>query len=150
MKRLCTTAFTAALMAAAVMSIASPAQAQARLAWWGWPGLVAAPGTGNPYATAYGYALTYSSATGWSYPGYGIARQGWFTSGLIPGDRRNYATAYVYAPTYTYATGWSYPGYGQYQPYSSSGGYGMWNNPWYNPFTRRHAPRLARAARHWQ
>jgi hypothetical protein len=113
MKLLRTTALTAALMTAAVTSITSPAQAQARLAWWGWPGLVAAPGTGNAYATAYGYA-----------------------------------------PTYSYATGWSYPGYGQYQSYSSAGGYGMWNNPWYSaayhPFVRRHVPLLARAARHWQ
>jgi len=113
MKLLRTTALTAALMTAGVMSITSPAQAQARLAWWGWPGLVAAPGTGNPYATTYGYV-----------------------------------------PTYSYATGWSYPGYGQYQSYSSSGGYGMWNNPWYSaayhPFIRRHIPLLARTARHWQ
>ena len=35
MKLLRTTALTAALMTAAVMSITSPAQAQARLAWWG-------------------------------------------------------------------------------------------------------------------
>ena len=116
MKLLGTTALTAALMTAAVMSITSPAQAQARLAWWGWPGLVAAPGTGNPYATVYGYA-----------------------------------------PTYSYATGWSYPGYGQYQSYSSAGGYGMWENPWYSaashPFIRRHVPLWARATgarRHWQ
>ena len=104
MKLLRTTALTAALMTAAVMSITSPAQAQARLAWWGWPGLVAAPRTGNPYAT-----------------------------------------------------GWSYPGYGQYQSYSSAGGYGMWENPWYSaashPFIRRHVPLWARATgarRHWQ
>src|SRR6516164_2574003 len=116
MKLLRTTALTAALMTAAVMSITSPAQAQARLAWWGWPGLVAAPGTGNPYAPVYGYA-----------------------------------------PTYSYATGWSYPGYGQYQSYSSAGGYGMWENPWYSaashPFIRRHVPLWARATgarRHWQ
>ena len=112
MRLLRTTALTAALMTAAVMSITSPAQAEARLAWWGWPGLVAAPGTGNPYATAYGYAPTYSG---------------------------------------------SYPGYGQYQSYSSSGGYGMWENPWYSaashPFIRRHIPLWARATgarRHWQ
>ena len=40
------TALTAALMTAAVMSITSPAQAQARLAWWGWPGVVGYPGYG--------------------------------------------------------------------------------------------------------
>ena len=93
MKLLRTTALTAALMTAAVISITSPAQAQ--LAWWGWPGLVAA--AGNPYPT-YGY-----------YPGY---------------------AAYAY-------------GY-QYQPNSSSGGYGMWENPWYSaashPFIGRHIP----------
>ena len=98
MKLLRTTALTAALMTAAVISITSPAQAQ--LAWWGWPGLVAA--AGNPYPT-YGY-----------YPGY---------------------AAYAY-------------GY-QYQPYSSSGGYGMWENPWYSaashPFIGRHIPLWARA-----
>jgi hypothetical protein len=122
MKR--TTALTAALMTAAVISVTSPAQAQ--LAWWGWPGLVAAgTGTGNPYANAYGYAPTYYYATGWSYPGYGY-------------------------PASRYATS-------QYQPYSSYGGYGMWNNPWYSaayhPFIRRHIPLWARAAgvrRHWQ
>jgi hypothetical protein len=125
MKLLRTTALTAALMTAAVMSITSPAQAQARLAWWGWPGLVAAPGTGNPYPTAYGY-----------YPRYGYG----------------YGTGYNYpAYAYGYGTGYGYPA-SRY--YSSSGGYGMWENPWYSaashPFTRRHVPLLARAARHWQ
>jgi hypothetical protein len=71
MKLLRITALTTTLMTAAAISITSPAQAQARLAWWGWPGLVTAPVTGNSYATAYGYAPTYSYATGWSYPGYG-------------------------------------------------------------------------------
>ena len=161
MKLLLTTALTAALMTAAVPLVISQARAQAPAqphpqtpSWgWGlgWPGLAAVrTGTVNPYVTAYGYAPTYSYATGWSYPGYGIERQGWFTSGLIPGARRNYATAYGYGPTYSYPTGWSYPGYGQYQSYSSSGGYGMWNNPWYNPFVRHLPPRLARATRHWQ
>jgi len=99
------------------MSITSPAQAQ--LAWWGWPGLVAA--ASNPYPTAYGY-----------YPDYG----------------------------YGYATGYNYPAYAygyRYQPYSSSGGYGMWENPWYSaashPFIRRHIPLWARATsagRHWR
>ena len=46
MKLLRITASTAALMTAAVMSITSPAQAQARLAWWGWPGVVGYPGYG--------------------------------------------------------------------------------------------------------
>ena len=112
-------------MTAAVMSITSPAQAQ--LAWWGWPGLVAAgTGTGKPYPTAYGY-----------YPGYG------------------YGTGYNYpACAYGYGTGYGYPA-SRY--YSSSGGYGVWENPWYSaashPFIRRHIPLWARATgarRHWQ
>ena len=91
MKLLRTTALTAALMTAAVMSVTSPAQAQ--LAWWGWPGLVAAgTGTGNPYANAYGY------------------------------------------PASRYATS-------PYQSYSSYGGYGIWNNPWYrSPTFYAYAP----------
>src|SRR5215471_15254102 len=94
-----TTALTAALMTASVMSITSPAQAQ--LAWWGWPGLVAAPGTGNPYATAYGYAPTYNYATGWSYPaygqyqsysyagGYGMWENPWYSAASHPFIRRH-------------------------------------------------------------
>jgi hypothetical protein len=145
MKLLRTTALTAALMTAAVMSLTSPAQAQ--LAWWGWPGLVAAgTGTGNPYATAYGYAPTYNYVTGWSYPGYGYGNgTGYNYSGYAYG----YGTGYGY-PASRYATS-------QYQPYNSYGGYGMWNNPWYSaayhPFIRRHIPLWARAAgvrRHWQ
>ena len=88
MKLLRTTALTAALMTAAVTSITSPAQAQAHLAWWGWPRLVAAPGTGNAYATDYGYAPTYSYATGWSYPGYGTGPGGYYA--YQPGVRRNW------------------------------------------------------------
>jgi hypothetical protein len=103
-------------MTAAVMSITSPAQAQ--LAWWGWPGLVAAgTGTGNPYASAYGYAPTYNYATGWSYLGYGY---GYGTGYNYPAYAYGYGTGYDY-PAYRYATS-------QYQPYSSYGGYGMWNN----------------------
>jgi hypothetical protein len=84
-----------------------------------------------------------------------LAGWGWGWPRLVAagtGTGNPYATAY--APTYSYATRWSYLGYGQYQPYSSSGGYGMWNNPWYSaayhPFIRRHIPLLARTARHWQ
>ena len=131
MKLLRTTAFTAALMTAAVMSLTSPAQAQARLAWWGWPGLVAAPtGTGNPYATAYGY-----------YPGY---RSGY-------GTGFGYA-ANSYAPAYT---GYSYPAYA----YGYGSGYGYppdhpvsRRHIAYHPVSRRHVPPivLTRAARHWQ
>jgi hypothetical protein len=121
LKSFATALLAAALMTAAGMSITSPAQAQARLAWWGWPRLVAAPG----YATAYGY-----------YPGYGYG----------------YGTGYNYpAYAYGYGAGYGYPASGYY---SSSGGYGMWENPWYSaashPFIRRHVPLLARAARHWQ
>jgi hypothetical protein len=85
MKLLRTTALTAALMTAAVMSITSPAQAQ--LAWWGWPGLVAAgTGTGNPYATGFGYAAN-SYAPGYSSPAYAYG----------------YGTGYGYpAPRYAY------------------------------------------------
>ena len=123
MKLLRTTALTAALMTAAVISITSPAQAQ--LAWWGWPGLVAA---------------------GTSYPGYGYG----------------YGTGYNYpAYAYGYGTGYGYPA-SRY--YSSSGGYGMWENPWYSaayqPVIRRHIasrPRIrpiyatgAGVRRHWQ
>ena len=70
MKLVRTTAFTAALMTAAVMSLTSPAQAQARLAWWGWPGLVA--GYGNGYGTGFGYAAnSYAPAyTGYGHPVY--------------------------------------------------------------------------------
>ena len=128
MKLLRITALTAALMTAAVMSITSPAQAQARLAWWGWPGLVGYPGYGYV-----GYPAYYGYGTFYSYPAYG----------------------------YGYGTGYSYP---QYQSYSSSGGYGMWNNPWYSaayqPVIRRHIasrPRIrpmyaagAGVRRHWQ
>ena len=121
MKLLRITASTAVLMTAGVMSITSPAQAQARLAWWGWPGVVGYPGYGYV-----GYPAYYGYGTFYSYPAYG----------------------------YGYGTGYSYP---QYQSYSSSGGYGMWNNPWYSaayhPFIRRHIPLWARATgarRHWQ
>jgi hypothetical protein len=125
-----TTALTAALMTASVMSITSPAQAQ--LAWWGWPGLVAAgTGTGNPYATAYGY-----------YPGYGYGY----------GTGFGYA-ANTYAPAYT---GYSYPTYAY--GYGSAYGYRP-DHPVIrrhiasHPFIRRHIPLWARAAgvRHyWQ
>src|SRR6516162_9646114 len=118
MKLLGTTALTAALMTAALMSITSPAQAQARLAWWGWPGLVAAPGTGNPYATAYGY-----------YPGYGYGH----------GTGFGYA-ANSYAPAYT---GYSYPAYA----YGYGSGYGYppdhpvsRRHIAYHPVSRRHVP----------
>src|SRR6516164_2071205 len=94
MKLLRTTALTAVLMTAAVMSITSPAQAQARLAWWGWPGLVGYPGYGYVgYPAYYGYGTFYSYpaygygyGTGYSYPanmyGYrpGIVRRGLYAA----------------------------------------------------------------------
>ena len=94
MKLLRTTALTAALMTAAVMSLTSPAQAQARLARWGWPGLVGYPGYGYVgYPAYYGYGTFYSYpaygygyGTGYSYPanmyGYrpGIVRRGLYAA----------------------------------------------------------------------
>jgi hypothetical protein len=129
MKLLRTTALTAALMTAAVMSITSPAQAQARLAWWGWPGLVAGGSeVGNGYATAYGY-----------YPGYGYGYRTGF----------GYA-ANSYAPAYN---DYSYPAYA----YGYGGGYGyppdhpaIRRHISSHPFMRRHVPLWAGVRRHWQ
>ena len=71
MKLLRTTALTAALMTAAVMLITSPAQAQTRLAWWGWPGLVTAA-HGYGYGTGYNYpAYAYGYGSGYGYPASG-------------------------------------------------------------------------------
>ena len=128
MKLLRTTALAAALMTAAVMSITSPAQAQARVSpWWDRSGLVAAPGTGNPYATAYGY-----------YPHYGYGY----------GTGFGYA-ANSYAPPFT---GYSYPAYAY-----GYGGYGyppghpvIRRHIAYHPFIRRHIPLWAGVRRHWQ
>ena len=133
MKLLRTTALAAALMTAAVTSITSPAQAQARVSpWWDRSGLVAAPGTGNPYATAYGY-----------YPHYGYGY----------GTGFGYA-ANSYAPPFT---GYSYPAYA----YGYSNGYGYPASGYvYHPVIRRHIasrPRIrpiyaagAGVRRHWQ
>ena len=123
MKLLRTTAFTAALMTSAVMSLTSPAQAQARLAWWGWPGLVA--GYGYGYGTGFGYAAnSYAPAyTGYSYPAYGYPAYGY--------------------PASRYSS--SYGGYGMWE--------NPWYSAAYHPFIRRHIPLWARAAgvrRHWQ
>ena len=162
MKLLHTTALTAALMTAAVMSVTSPAQAWGwRGGGWGWPGASvgalateAAVGTaaarnysygyyGYPaYGYGYGYPA-YNYGSGYSYPAQArLAWWGW--PGLV--------TAGAAAPAYAY--GYGYPA-SRY--YSSSGGYGMWENPWYSaayhPFIRRHIPLWARAAgvrRHWQ
>ena len=112
MKLLRTTALTAALMTAAVMSITS---AQAQLAWWGWPGLVA---TGNPYATAYGY-----------YPGYGYGYGtgfGYAANSYAPAYTGNSYPAY----TYGYGSGYGYPpDHPVTRRHISS-----------RPFTRRHIP----------
>src|SRR5262249_4653671 len=88
------------------------------------------------------------------------AQLAWWGWPGLPGNP--YPTAYGYYPGYGYGygTGYNYPDYAygyQYQPYSSSGGYGMWENPWYSaashPFIRRHIPLWARATsagRHWR
>jgi len=88
----------AALMTAAVMSITSPAQAQARLAWWGWPGLVGYPGYGYGYGTGYNYpAYAYGYGTGYGYPqypyssagGYGVWNNPWYSPAYHPFVRRH-------------------------------------------------------------
>ena len=94
MKLLRTTALTAALMTAAVMSIISPAQAQAPLAWWGWPGLVGYPGYGTGYnypAYAYGYSTGYghSSYGGYGFGGYGMWENPWYSAASHPFIRRH-------------------------------------------------------------
>jgi len=97
-KLLRTTALMAALMTAAVMSITSPAQAQARLAWWGWPGLVGYPGYGYGYGTGYNYpAYAYGYGTGYGYPqypyssagGYGVWNNPWYSPAYHPFVRRH-------------------------------------------------------------
>jgi hypothetical protein len=139
MKLLRTTALTAALVTAAVMSITSPALAQDwgwgwRGGGWGWPGasvgaLATRAVAGRAAVRNYSYGYP---AHSYGYPAYG-----------------GYGTGYRY-PAPRYATS-------QYEPYSSYGGYGTWNNPWYSaayhPFIRRHIPLWARATgarRHWQ
>jgi hypothetical protein len=98
MKLLRTTALTAALMTAAVMSIISPAQAQARLAWWGWPGLVGYPGYGYGYGTGYNYpayaygygtGYGYSSYGGYGFGGYGMWENPWYSAASHPFIRRH-------------------------------------------------------------
>ena len=98
MRLLRTTALMAALMTAAVMSITSPAQAQARLAWWGWPGLVGYPGYGYGYGTGYNYpAYAYGYGTGYGYPqypyssagGYGVWNNPWYSPAYHPFVRRH-------------------------------------------------------------
>jgi hypothetical protein len=93
MKLLRTTALTAALMTAAVMSITSPAQAQARLAWWGWPGLVGYPGYGYVgYPAYYGYGTFYSYPQYQSYSssgGYGMWNNPWYSAAYHPFIRRH-------------------------------------------------------------
>ena len=178
MKLLRTTALTAALMTAAVTSLTSSAQAQAALAWgwrgggWGWPGasvgaLATEAAVGSAaarnYSYGYGYpaysygypAYSYGYGSGYSYPAQArLAWWGW--PGLV--------TAGAAAPGYAYGYGTGY-GYPASRYYSSSGGYGMWENPWYSaayhPVIRRpiafSRPRIrplyaagAGARRHWQ
>src|SRR5215472_376693 len=160
------TAFTAALMTAAVMSLTSPALAQDwgwRGGGWGWPGasvgaLASRAVVGNAAARNYSYGYgypAYSYGSGYSYPAQArLAWWGW--PGLV--------TAGAAAPGYAYGYGTSY-GYPASRYYSSSGGYGMWENPWYSaayyPVIRRpiafSRPRIrpmyaagAGVRRHWQ
>jgi hypothetical protein len=95
---------------------------------------------------AVGSAAARNYSYGYNYPAYGY---GYGYPAYNHGTGHNYP-AYAYG----YGTGYGYP---QYQSYSSSGGYGVWENPWYSaayhPFIRRHVPLWARAAgvrRHWQ
>ena len=96
--KLLRTTLTAALMTAAVMSLTSPTQAQARLAWWGWPGLVGYPGYGYGYGTGYNYpAYAYGYGTGYGYPqypyssagGYGVWNNPWYSPAYHPFVRRH-------------------------------------------------------------
>jgi len=114
MKLLRITASTAALMTAAVMSITSPAQAQARLAWWGWPGLVGYPGYGYVgYPAYYGYGTFYSyPAYGYaqyqsysSSGGYGMWNNPWYSAGYQPIIRRHIASRPRIRPMYAAGAG---------------------------------------------
>ena len=117
MKLLGTTALTAALMTAAVMSLTSPAQAQARLAWWGWPGLVGYPGYGYVgYPAYYGYGTFYSypAYTGYGYPqyqsyssagGYGVWNNPWYSATYQPVIRRDIASRPRIRPMYAAGAG---------------------------------------------
>jgi hypothetical protein len=47
---------------------------------------------------------------------------------------RHYGYRYGTYQPYAYRYGAYRYAYGTYQPYTSNGGYGMWNNPWYNAY----------------
>jgi hypothetical protein len=94
-----TTALTAALLTAAVVSFTGSAQAQAQAQPqaqpWGWGARMAPSGYG--YGIGYGcpcYILppTYSYTTGWNYPGLGVypgnGAPGYYA--YQPGVRRNW------------------------------------------------------------
>ena len=145
MKLLRTTALTAALMTAAVMSLTSPALAQD---WgWGWRG----GGWGRPGASVGALAtraVTDSAIAARSYYGYGY---GYPAYSYSYGTGFGYA-ANSYAPAYA---GYSYPAYA----YGYGTGYGyppyhpvIRRHIAYHPVSRRHVPPivLTRAARHWQ
>jgi hypothetical protein len=86
-----TTALTAALLTAAVVSFTGSAQAQAQAQPqaqpWGWGAGMAPSGYG--YGIGYGCDPAYNYTSGWSYP-----------------------PCYILPPTYSYTTGWNYPGLG--------------------------------------
>jgi hypothetical protein len=84
------------------------------LAWWGWPGLVAA--TGNPYPTAYGYypAYAYGYGTGYGYPasryysssgGYGMWENPWYSAAYQPVIRRHIVSRPRIRPIYATGAG---------------------------------------------
>jgi len=157
MKLLRTTAFTAALMTAAVMSLTSPALAQD---WgWGWRGGGWVPGAsvgalatravvGNPAARNYGYGYgypAYSYGSSYSYPAQArLAWWGW--PGLVTAG----------AAAHGYWTGYNYPAYA----YGYGSGYGYPASGYvYHPVIGRHItsrPHIRRlyagagARRHWQ
>ena len=129
MKLLRTTALTAALIAIAVPSLTSSAQAWRgwRGAGWGWRGAAlgaAAVGTAlaaRSYYGGYGYG-GYGYGTGYSYPSYGYG----YGTGYNPpgpftpafgGPGYGYATtSYSYPPYGSgYGTGYRNPGYGAYR-----------------------------------
>jgi len=187
MKLLRTTALTAALMTAAVTSFTGSAQAQAALAWgwrgggWGWPGasvgsLATEAAVGSAAARNYSYGYGYPAysygypAYSYGYPAYSYG-YGYGSGYSYPAQARlawwgwpGLVTAGAAAPGYAYGYGTSY-GYPASRYYSSSGGYGMWENPWYSaayhPVIRRpiafSRPRIrpmyaagAGVRRHWQ
>jgi hypothetical protein len=108
MKLLRTTALTAALIAIAVPSLTSSAQAW-RLRGHGWrAAAVGAAVVGSAIAARNYYGYGYG--TGYSYPAYGYGYGTGF--GYAPAySYSGYGSGYSY-PAYGYGTGYSYPAYG--------------------------------------